>query len=102
MWVHPKEYETVGLVLADARMRAKLTQQQLAKKLRKPQSFVSSYERGQRRIDVLEFLRVSEVLGSDPVVLLSDIIARQSGSKVPRQALKKNNPTPKRRSGTAL
>jgi hypothetical protein len=40
--------------------RAGLTQNQLARLLRKPQSFVSNYERGQRRIDVLELLRIVE------------------------------------------
>jgi hypothetical protein len=32
---------------------------QLARLLRKPQSFVSNYERGQRRVEVLELLRIS-------------------------------------------
>jgi hypothetical protein len=35
---------------------------QLAKLLRKPQSFVSNFERSQRRIDVLELLRIVEAL----------------------------------------
>ena len=34
------------------RERAGLTQEQLAKRLRKPRSFISNYERGQRRINV--------------------------------------------------
>ena len=45
-----------------AREQTGFTQQQVAKLLQKPQSFVSSYERGQRRIDILEFLRVADVL----------------------------------------
>jgi transcriptional regulator with XRE-family HTH domain len=58
VWVQPKEYELVGRALAAARERAGLTQAQPGKALRKPQSFVSNYERGQRRIDVLELLRI--------------------------------------------
>jgi transcriptional regulator with XRE-family HTH domain len=50
------------LALATARDRAGLTQAQLANLLRKPQSFVSNYERWQRRIDVLELLRIVDVL----------------------------------------
>jgi len=32
-----------------------VTQRELASRLGKPQSFVSEYERGQRRVDVVEF-----------------------------------------------
>jgi transcriptional regulator with XRE-family HTH domain len=68
VWVRPKECKHVGAALAAARDRAGLTQQQLAKLLRKPQSFVSNYERGQRRIDVLELLRIVEAPGR-PAIL---------------------------------
>ena len=75
VWVQPKEYKIVGAALAKARERAGLTQKQLARKLRKPQSFVSNYERGQRRIDVLELLRIVEAFGGDPRRLFNDIVA---------------------------
>jgi ribosome-binding protein aMBF1 (putative translation factor) len=41
--------------LRQAREDAGLTQQQAAAKLRKPQSFISRCETGERRVDVLEF-----------------------------------------------
>jgi len=53
---------------------------QLAKLLRKPQSFVSNYERGQRRIDVLELLRIVEALKGDARAVFTDI-ARRAGAK---------------------
>lgn len=81
MWVQPREYKVVGAVLALARRRAGLTQAQLAKSLRKPQSFVSSYERGQRRIDVLELLRIVGALKADPRVVFVDIMIRQKSAK---------------------
>lgn len=81
VWVQQKEYMTVGAVLADSRERAGLTQQQLAKLLRKPQSFVSNYERGQRRIDVLEFLRIIETLDAEPIAVLREILRRHTGPK---------------------
>jgi transcriptional regulator with XRE-family HTH domain len=62
VWVQQKDYIDVGDALAYARERAGLTQQQLARLLRKPQSFVSNYERGQRRIDVLELIRIADAL----------------------------------------
>lgn len=80
MWVQQREYGDVGAALADARERAGLTQQQLAKLLRKPQSFVSNYERGQRRIDILELLRVVEALGRDPIEIFREILKRKRAS----------------------
>jgi transcriptional regulator with XRE-family HTH domain len=77
VWVQPKEYKIIGAALAAARDRAGLTQVQLARLLRKPQSFVSNYERGQRRIDVLELLRIVEALQGDARSIFIDIVARQ-------------------------
>ena len=76
MWVEQREYVAVGRALAEARERAGLTQQELARRLRKPQSFVSSYERGQRRVDILELLRIVDVLASDPIEVVREIVRR--------------------------
>ena len=77
MWVNPKDYRLVGAALAAARERAGLTQVQLARQLRKPQSFVSDYERGQRRIDVLELLRIFDALKDNPRRVFADILKRR-------------------------
>jgi transcriptional regulator with XRE-family HTH domain len=81
VWVQPKEYKHVGAALAAARDRAGLSQKQVARLLRKPQSFVSNYERGQRRIDVLELLRIVETLGDDARAIFMDIVARLAEAK---------------------
>jgi transcriptional regulator with XRE-family HTH domain len=52
---------------------ASLTQVALAKKLRRPQSFVSKFERGERRLDVAEFLDVARALGIDAARIISNI-----------------------------
>ena len=77
MWVQQREYVEVGAALARARERARLTQQQVAKLLRKPQSFVSNYESGQRRIDILELVRVAEALGEDPTEIFQEILKKR-------------------------
>jgi hypothetical protein len=46
----------------------------LALKLDKPQSFVSKYETGERRIDVLEFAEVCAALGLDAADFLRDFL----------------------------
>ena len=52
-------------LLVAAREKAGVTQQQLAERLGKPQSFVAKYEGGERRIDVIEFLHIARALGFD-------------------------------------
>ena len=46
-----------------ARDQAGLTHKQLADRLGKPQSFVSNYESGERRLDLLELETVCKALG---------------------------------------
>ena len=70
----------IGLLVA-ARKGGDMTQQVLAKKLGRPQSFVAKYENGERRIDLVEFVAISGALGSDPVKLLRDFIAGKMPSK---------------------
>jgi transcriptional regulator with XRE-family HTH domain len=56
--------------LTDERKKKGITQKQLAIRLGRPQSFVSKYERGERRLDVVEFARVARALGIDPIRFL--------------------------------
>jgi transcriptional regulator with XRE-family HTH domain len=63
-------------ILVQARRDAGLTQVALAKKLGRPQSFVSKFERGERRLDVAEFLDVARALGIDPARTIADLDRR--------------------------
>jgi transcriptional regulator with XRE-family HTH domain len=82
VWVRPSDYRVVGASLAAARKRAGVTQQELARRLRKPQSFVSDYERGQRRVDVIELLLIVAALKLDPHKVFADIVAARTGRRV--------------------
>jgi len=53
----------VAALLRDARLKAGLSQTELADRLGIPQSFVSKYETGERRLDVGEVLEVCNALG---------------------------------------
>jgi transcriptional regulator with XRE-family HTH domain len=64
------KYERFRDLLIDARKSAGMTQAEVASKLKQPQSYVSKYERGERRLDVIEFFEVAEVIGCDPLALL--------------------------------
>ena len=63
-------------LLVSAREKAGLTQQQLAERLDKPQSFVAKYEGGERRIDVIEFLAIARALEFDPSRAVREIAAK--------------------------
>lgn len=52
---------------------AGLTQAALAAKLGKPQSYVSKYERGERRVDVVELLEIADALGVDAAALVAEL-----------------------------
>jgi transcriptional regulator with XRE-family HTH domain len=78
LWVKAEHYKVVGACLAAARRQANVTQQELAARLGKPQSFASEYERGQRRVDVLELLLISRALGINALDLLGEV-ARSVG-----------------------
>ena len=60
-------------LLTAKREAAGLTQVDLATKLGEYQSFVARLESGQRRVDVVEFLELSELLGFDAVEALQTI-----------------------------
>ena len=63
-------------ILVEARRDAGLTQVALAKKLGRPQSFVSEFERGERRLDVTEFIDVARALGIDAARTIADLERR--------------------------
>lgn len=57
-----ERYERLRRLLVRARVRAKLTQVEVAGRLARPQSFVSKYESGERGLDVVELLDLCSVL----------------------------------------
>lgn len=65
-----EKHELLCKMLIEAREKRGMTQIDVAKKLGRPQSFVSKYENKERRLDVLEFLEVAVALGVDPCRLL--------------------------------
>ncbi len=63
--IHTQQYRLLCELMMEARDGAGLTQTELAEKLDRPQSYVSKYENGERRLDVVEFLEVMRALGVD-------------------------------------
>jgi len=83
--IHSGPYIHLLELLVDRRNAAGLTQSQVAERLGRPQSYVSKFERGERRLDVIEFLEVCRKLGTDPFEILRIVeggfdLAQKSGA----------------------
>lgn len=63
--LHSFQYNIFRLLLIEARRKSGLTQVQIAEKLDKPQSYISKYERGERRLDFSEFVELANILDID-------------------------------------
>jgi transcriptional regulator with XRE-family HTH domain len=70
---HDERYLNAIETLRAARKSARLTQTELAAKLGRRQQFVSKYESGERRLDIIEFLDAAKVLGLAADTLLRDL-----------------------------
>jgi transcriptional regulator with XRE-family HTH domain len=71
--VFSPKYRRFRDLLIQARKAAELTQTELADRLQRPQSFVSKYENGERRLDLIEFLEVATVLSIDIAAFIRDL-----------------------------
>jgi transcriptional regulator with XRE-family HTH domain len=72
--VHSSDQVAFCELMIGARKAAGLTQHALARRLKKPQSFVAKYEGGERRLDVVEFVMIARALGADPLKLMTMLL----------------------------
>ncbi|MCK4341666.1 MAG: helix-turn-helix transcriptional regulator [Phycisphaerae bacterium] len=69
---YSSQQERLQVLLRQVRQEKGLRQVDLADRLGQPQSFVSKYESGERRLDLLELRLVCEALG----IALADFVRR--------------------------
>jgi len=67
-------HKALMVALYAARMRAGMTQRELAKRLNRSHSFVGKIESGERQLNVLEFCEIADALELDATELLAMII----------------------------
>lgn len=70
--IFTQDQEKLQTLLRQVRVEAGLNQTELAQQLGSPQSFVSKYEMGERRLDLLELRQICRVVG----VSLEEFIRR--------------------------
>ena len=78
--IPPDVYERFRRRLIEARQKSGQTQTEVAARLGVSQSFVSKYELGERRLDVIEFLRIADILNTNVHDLITQIIADSDSS----------------------
>ena len=66
-------YTRLRDALIETRRAKNLTQVEVAGRLGKPQSFVSKYESGERRLDVIEFIEVCKALNTNPLAIMREL-----------------------------
>lgn len=71
--VFSDKYKLLRLLLIEERKKAGLIQADLADKLCRPHNFVSKYELGERRLDVVELIEIADAIGFDVISLIKKL-----------------------------
>jgi transcriptional regulator with XRE-family HTH domain len=69
------------MLLRELRTSREITQLELAERLGRPQSYVSKYEIGERRLDFVETYRVCEALGTSIETFSASFLSRIGGAR---------------------
>lgn len=71
--VFTRRYKLFLSLLISTRENKGLSQRALSAKLKKTPTYVSKYERGERRLDVVEFLDIVKILDADACEIIKEI-----------------------------
>ncbi|WP_070155606.1 helix-turn-helix domain-containing protein [Sphingobium phenoxybenzoativorans] len=74
-WVVSPDYRAAIDAIKAARIAQKISQRELARRLGKPPSFVNKIELLERRLDILEFVQISQAIGIGPEKLMQTVLA---------------------------
>jgi transcriptional regulator with XRE-family HTH domain len=74
-------YDHLRSLLVKARENAGLRQEDVAHRLKRPQSYVSKIELGERRLDVVEYIEFAQAIEADAIRILGQVIKRYAVSK---------------------
>ena len=77
--LYTAEWEILLKTLKDLREKKGWTQEQLARKLGRPQSLVAKIEAGERKLDVCQFIDYMRILEADPTAVMRRILKTIQG-----------------------
>ena len=89
-------YKLFRTMLTQLRREKGVTQEALAELLGVPQSYVSKYELGERRVDLVETLEICRALNTDPVVFVRQLIKTIDSEGARSIASPRNSPHTRR------
>ena len=72
-WVSSPSYRAAVQLIVGARKAAGLTQRALAERIGRPYTVIANIERGERRIDVIEFVAIARALGVAEADLMREL-----------------------------
>jgi len=78
--IHSSRRKQLRALLRDLRRKRHLTQVEVAEALGRLQSYVSKYESGERRLDVVEFMDLCDALKVDPREVIGRLMDGGSNS----------------------
>ena len=71
--IYSEEHQRLRAALKRERLEAGLRQSDLAQRTGRSQAYISKFEKGHLRLDVIDFLHFCEVIGCDPHALLDEV-----------------------------
>ena len=80
-FTHKREYRLFTALIKEARLRANLTQEEVASAWGTSQSIVSKIERGERRLDLIQFISYCHILGVSPEQEFRRVLSALQGSR---------------------
>ena len=69
-----RRHRALCAALKSARKAARMSQDELASRLRTSQTVIARIEIGERRIDVIEFIDLAKALRLDPRIILAEFM----------------------------
>ena len=71
--IYSEKHKKLCSLLVEARKKAGFTQQELANKIGRQQSFIAKYEGGERRLDLIELIEIARNLKLEISSLISKL-----------------------------
>ncbi|MGF7007197.1 helix-turn-helix domain-containing protein [Aminobacter sp. BE322] len=72
--LYSERHRRLAALLVEKRKQAGLTQATVAAALGRHQPFIANIENGERRLDVVEFLALADIIGFDPHEIVNDLL----------------------------